>query len=147
MAHGNGALGAGLLIAACCCLAACGSTHREARRPAPPRELGETAILTACASPQSQREMETCAAAEQRELVRAEDAEVSRVKALLTGTELRAFDEAESAWRRYTDLQCAAVLRRYEGGSMASAASLECRNTLMRQRIDALRRLYSPDQH
>lgn len=117
-----------------------------------------------CADPQSQLEMNRCAAAEYQKanaelnalydrLIKNFEKDVSdarrendadQMKYAETG--LGDLKAAECAWIRYRDLHCKAVEQRFEGGSMKPLIWTSCMKQVTDHRIDELKESYETNE-
>ena len=113
-----------------------------------------------CADPQSQLEMNRCAAAEYQKadsglnalydrLIKTLEKDVSdahrennadQIKYSETG--LNDLKEAERAWIQYRDLHCKAAEQRFEGGSIRPLIWSGCMRQVTEHRIDELKGAY-----
>jgi len=66
----------------------------------------------------------------------------SRLRITLKDRQRRLFDEAEQAWRRYRDANCASHASLFEGGTLESLTVMACMEDLTTGRVKELRQVY-----
>ena len=92
-----------------------------------------------CRSPQTQAELNRCAAQEERAADRQLNQTYQEVRAKLKGSpsEIQLID-AQSAWIKFRDMACLYERDRYKGGSMAPMVGAHCIARITKQRTQDL---------
>ena len=94
-----------------------------------------------CENPQTQREMNQCAA----EDLDREDQQLNRLynqyRATLQESERQALKQAQLAWITFRDLDCTLVASAYEGGSMQPMIHATCLAARTRERVGQLKQM------
>ncbi|GJM02533.1 MAG: hypothetical protein DHS20C08_10340 [Rhodomicrobium sp.] len=97
-----------------------------------------TTALADCDEPQTQTEMNICAAEEYKTADKELNEAYSKHTNGLSDAHLEALKQAQLAWIKYRDLACASFGLSAEGGSMEGMLVNMCRTRLTAERTDLL---------
>lgn len=94
-----------------------------------------------CDNPQTQAEINACAAQEYERIDRELNRIYRQLAARLKGERSAKLNAAQNAWIKFRDAQCELESTEYKGGSLYPTVLNSCLSSLTKAQVDALRRI------
>ena len=96
-----------------------------------------------CRGAETTLEMTTCLERRVKEVERVLVVRIGEVSESSSGTHKRLFEESQSEWLRFRDVECRAIREFYREGTLSTVAYLKCKLSLTEERLNWIKGVYA----